>query len=192
MVCAALAAMCALVVPATSGAASLSPAGHSFEIKGGGRLATSLGECPINSIASTVGGSQYATFTVGTCTSGTSATFSGNWSIQASGNADTVIFGGGPLTMKFASLPGCQLTSSNPVLSGVWSNSINTNVKSYYHADSGVILTWQNEGGSCALAGQQELVSYTDRTTSGTVRTPVVHPIFDLTNGGTIYWNSTP
>jgi hypothetical protein len=63
--------------------------------------------------------------------------------------------------MRFSSLPGCKLAGAPSVL-GVWSNGVTTPklMKSGYHAHGGGVLKWANDGGTCALAGQQESLTY--------------------------------
>jgi hypothetical protein len=177
-----LAAVCALVIPATSGAASMTPAGHAYEIGAGAKLTTSLGSCSISKITGTTGSGPAVTITPGSCASGTSISLSGSWN-SGLGSNYTYNIGGGQITMRFSSLPGCKLASTSTViLGGTWSNGITSPfAKSGYHADSFTKLTWQNDEGSCALAGTQETVSWEDRIASN-FNLPITNPVTDLTS----------
>lgn len=166
-----LGALLALAVPASS-MASMSPAAHQFEISGNSpKLGTSLGSCTITKITGTIPSSPanetetvfpISTPTVGTCTAGTTLTLGGTWNF---GGINYLVHLGGAaatLTMKFSSLPSCKLSSTNPGLYGVWSNGSATPklLKSSYHAHSASALTWSNDGGTCAVAGKTETVTW--------------------------------
>jgi hypothetical protein len=187
-------AMLALVAP-VSALGALTPAGYKFEIVGNTssppRLETSLGSCALSKITGQAPNSGYqygpVSFTVGSCSSGTSLTFSGQWNIfptaapvvhlQSQGNSENI-------TMRFASLPGCKLTNSKSVgmLNGIWSNGLPspTNMKSTYTPVSSQVLTWADDGASCAVSGTTEVVSFT--SSSGTTVTgPTPSTIHALT-----------
>lgn len=166
-----LGALLAFAVPASS-MASVSPAGHQFEISGNSpKLGTSLGSCTITKISGTIPASPanetetvfpISTPTVGTCTSGTTLTLGGTWNF---GGINYLVHLGGAaatLTMKFSSLPNCKLSTTNPGLYGVWSNGASSPklLKSSYHAHSASPLTWSNDGGTCAVAGKTETVTW--------------------------------
>lgn len=188
-----LGALVALALPASS-MASMFPATHTFEIAGGGaspKIGTSLGSCPITKITGTIPGSPtnetetvfpISTPTVGPCTAGTTLTLGGSWTF---GGASYQTQLGGPaatLTMKFSSLPNCKLSSSTwPTLYGIWSNGATSPklLKSSYHAHSGSALTWSNDGGTCAVAGKTESVTWSSESAAmvGTAAT-----VTDLTS----------
>ena len=189
------AALVALAIPANS-LGYISPSGQKFEIAGNGsmRLEGSLGSCPIAKFTGETVGSeivQLAAPTVGTCSSGTSLTFSGSWGMVAGAAAPVISISGpvGGLTMRFSSLPGCKLTNSASaaVLSGIWSNGTTTpnKTKSYFTPASGITLTWATDGASCALAGQQEIVAFKSDRVQGLLTVPVLNPVNNLTNPGT-------
>jgi hypothetical protein len=194
-----VAALAALAIPASSMAA-MYPAGHKFEIGGPGRLETSLGECKIAKIAGTIPASpsnaglfQIPAPTVGSCSSGTTLSLSGEWKFGNPtgtffGTANT--YGSGNVTMRFASLPGCKLTNTGALaLMGVWSNGTTTPnfVNSGYHADSGWRLTWANDGGTCALAGTEEFLEYVNRNLPGSPAiAPMEASVINLTNPSTV------
>jgi hypothetical protein len=179
---AALAALVALVVPASS-MASMFPAGHKFSITGAGKLGTSLGSCTITQTSGTIPSAPanetetsipIATPTVGTCSSGASATLGGEWKLltnTATGSGSFMVALGGPaatVTMRFSSLPGCKLTQTTPGMSlfGLWSNGATapTLLASGYHPHMAIALTWFNDGSSCALAGKTETTAWTSET----------------------------
>lgn len=177
------AALVVLAVPGSS-TASMFPAGHQFEITGSGeslpRLGTSLGSCTITKIAGTVPASPknleavvpVAVPTVGTCTAGTSLTLSGKWTLAPAGHVANLIAsaepGGETIVMRFSSLPGCKLRTFGSVLGALWMNGTTTPslLTSAYHAQSTRGFTWANDGGTCALAGQAEAVSYSNESGS--------------------------
>lgn len=190
-----LGALLALAVPASS-MASMSPAGHQFEIAGGAlspRIGTSLGSCPITKISGTIlaapANETETTFpistpTVGTCTAGTTLTLGGTWVF---GGASYQTQLGGPaatLTMKFSSLPNCKLSSTNPGLYGIWSNGATSPklLKSSYHAHAGNALTWSNDGGTCAVAGKTETVTWSAESGSSLVTAGTAATVTDLTS----------
>jgi hypothetical protein len=188
-----LAALVALALPAIS-SAGMWPAGHEFEIAGGSKLTTSLGSCSLGSITGQIPPAPQnenttiavSTPSVGTCSGGASLALVGEWKLQTAGH--TVILGGvSPLvTMRFSSLPGCKLTGLGPLV-GIWSNGTSTPrlSKSGYHADHGFPGTWANDGGTCALAGTQEAISFEDEQVSGLVSVAIVHVVSDLTSPNT-------
>jgi hypothetical protein len=191
MVLAVLGAVVALAVPASS-MGSMSPVGHKFEIAGGSSgptLSTSLGSCGISKITgqipTTAGTSIFdiPTPTVGSCTSGTSLTLSGQWRFSGSYYLASLSAPAESLTMRFASLPGCKLTSPYPVVMyGTWDNGLaSPAMKSAYHAEGGATLNWANDGGSCALSGKQEYIAYEDVQHS-TFTTPATNLVTDLTS----------
>jgi hypothetical protein len=197
-VLAVLGALAALALPASS-MASMYPAGHKFEIVGnvnGPKLTTSLGSCPLTKITGQIPAAPQnesanpfvvSTPTVGTCTSGTSLSLSGEWKLIASGYT-TMLTSTSPeaVTMRFSSLPGCKLTGTAALL-GIWSNgaTVPYSMNSGYHAHRGFPLTWANDGGTCALAGKQEAVSYQNELVSGSISTGAVSSVADLTSPGT-------
>lgn len=166
----ALGALVALAIPASS-TASMYPAGHQFQIGGGPKLATSLGSCNIAKITGTIpaapanesASSVAVTPTVGSCTTGASLTLAGSW-VFGGQNASVAL--GGPAasaTMRFSSLPGCKLSTNTAMLMGIWSNGTATPklLQSSYHPHSAQPLTWSDDGGTCALAGKTETLSWT-------------------------------
>jgi hypothetical protein len=190
-------ALIALAVPASSSAAMF-PAGHKFEIAGGStgpKLTTSLGSCTISKITATIpaapkneeaGTWSGAALTPGTCTSGTSITLASEWSFGiAAGTFIASLFpkGAETVVMRFSSLPGCKLAGA-PNLGGIWSNGTTspTLLKSGYHAHTGSVLTWANDGGSCALAGKTEGLAYEDQALPTPPYAPVVNTVTDLTS----------
>jgi hypothetical protein len=198
----ALAALIALAVPASS-MAGMYPPNAKFEITTTAyapfegvhapEISTSLGSCQVTKItgqapatASPTTTISIPTPTLGTCSSGTSLTLSGEWKLYQS---NTTVWASGEATMRFASLPGCKLsaTPSTFGLFGVWSNgsTYGSGMQSGYHADSASRLSWSNDGGSCALAGQQETVSWQSVTGTGGARGPVTNAVVDLSYPGT-------
>jgi hypothetical protein len=189
-------ALIALAIPASSSAAMF-PAGHKFEIAGGStgpKLTTSLGSCTISKITATipaapkneVEGPASAAVTPGTCSAGTSITLASEWSFGiGSGTFFVFLFpkGGETVVMRFTSLPGCKLAGS-PNLAGIWSNGVAspTLLKSGYHAHNGSVLTWANDGGSCALAGKTEGLAYEDQALPTPPYGSVVNTVNDLTS----------
>jgi hypothetical protein len=171
-----LGALIALAVPASS-MASMYPAGHKFEIAGnayGPKLTTSLGSCPITKITGTIPaapkneelGSFPASVTAGTCTTGTTITLASEWNVSPTGYSVFLVrIASEPIVMRFSSLPGCKLAGGT-ALGGIWSNGTTapTLLKSGFHAHGGTPLTWANDGGSCALAGKTEEVSWESAT----------------------------
>jgi hypothetical protein len=167
-----LAALAALVVPASAGAAVF-PAEHQFELLPTSSkpvIGTSLGTCQITKITGQIpkapaneNAFEIPAPSTGTCTAGTSIVLGGQWKVVA-GNFAFNLFSttSGGVTMRFASLPGCKLVSGLVVLGAVWSNGWTSPslVKSGYHPHSARGFTWADDGGTCALNGQTELVSY--------------------------------
>jgi hypothetical protein len=174
-----LGALAALAIPASSPAAMF-PAGHKFEIAGdanGPKLTTSLGSCLISKLTAqipaapgnTSGVWSGATITAGACTSGTTITMPSEWKFFTNSNSSvnsfytSFLLPTGAIELRFSSLPGCKLVSSGELV-GIWSNGVSTPslLKSGYHADKASNPTWANDGGSCALAGKTEALSYED------------------------------
>jgi hypothetical protein len=189
-----LAALVAFAVPASS-TASIYPAGHQFEIAGGAtppKLGTSLGSCTISKINGTIPSSPanegsasfpISTPTLGTCTSGTSIVLSGSWSFIAP--APTNPYGvniGGTATLRYSSLPGCKLSGST-LMSGIWSNGTGfpKTLKSGFHGHFGGVMTWSDDGASCALTGKTEKVSFAQETGAGS-GLPSSSVVTDLTS----------
>lgn len=188
-----LGALVALAVPASS-MASMYPAGHQFELSGATppKFGTSLGSCTITKITGTIPAapaneteaSTISTPTVGSCTAGTSLTLSGSWTFGGSSYLSGLTAQAGGVTMKFSSLPACKLSSTSTYpLMGVWSNGATAPklLKSSFHAHSAGALTWSNDGGSCALAGKTETVSFTAEAVSTTTY-PQVLTATDVTS----------
>jgi hypothetical protein len=164
----------ALAVPASSMAAvAMTPPHTEFVIQGESTSSrptnkTSLGSCTIQQIRSITPSVENqknpvmpATVTPGTCSSGTSISFSGNWTLKPLSMTSMALgdeFGG--LTMRFASLPGCKLISVQgyETLTGVWTNR-KQSLYSTYAGDPNtrVMLYWTNDSpGTCAKAGKRE------------------------------------
>jgi hypothetical protein len=191
---AALAAICALAIPATSGANTLQPINSQFEIAGGStgpKLSTSLGSCSISSIKGSTGltGSNFnlpAPPTIGSCTSGTTATLTPGMITVGPNYTVGWYANQGGVTLRFASLPGCKLSNeSSPVVFwGTWSNGRSEGVllKSGFHADGSAKLSWSNDGGSCALAGTQETVNFEDKTSGSLYTTTIVNTVTNLSS----------
>jgi hypothetical protein len=178
-----LGALLALAIPASSFGA-FSPAGYKFEIPGtrnnSPTLGTSLGSCATNITGQIPGTETPEGFPVvlaaGTCNSGTTLAFNGEWRMSAVGTQVVKIWStSGGLTMKFSSLPGCKLTGTAATLYGEW-------LTNQFLADGGTQLTWAAEGGSCALAGTHEWVDFRSLVTAGTTRVPDPSFVTDLTN----------
>lgn len=188
-----LGALLALAVPASS-MASMSPAGHQFEISGNApKLGTSLGSCTITKIAGTIPASPanetetvfpISTPTVGSCTAGTTLTLGGTWTFGGVNSVVSLGGGAATLTMKFSSLPSCKLSSNSPGLFGVWSNGASSPklLKSSYHAHAGNVLTWSNDGGTCAVAGKTETVTWSAESSGGSYQLPLTATVTDLTS----------
>jgi hypothetical protein len=193
-----LGALLAIAAPASSMASSVYPAGHKFEITGGStgpKLVTSLGACSLSKITAVIPaaptnemevGFPGATVTAGTCDAGVSLTLNGPWYFFAMNTGYHVnVASTSPegIVLRFTSLPGCKLRG-NANLIGTWSNgmSLPKSFKSGYHADSGFALTWANDGGTCALAGKAEAVSYEDEAYTATTRNAIINTVTDLTS----------
>lgn len=197
-----LVALIALAVPASS-MAGIYPPGAKFEITSSSyapvegvyapEIATSLGSCQVTKIT----GQAPATHTentsivipaptLGTCTSGTSLTLSGAWNLL---QVNTTVFLTGEATMRFASLPNCKLsgTGTQFTLFGVWSNGSTAGggMQSTYHPDSAMGLYWMNDGGTCALAGQKETISWQSAMVKNGSRVPATNVVVDLSYPGT-------
>lgn len=168
-----LGALLALAVPAAS-SASIAPASAKFEVGGaaGPKLQTSLGSCTLKITGTTPASPGNATAnltfaiptpTASSCTSGTTATFAGEWKAQASGFHFNVFSSAAEgVTLRFSSLPSCKLTTG-AMLSGFWSNGAYSPfpfMASGFNAFSNKPSTWANDGGTCALAGKTEVLSY--------------------------------
>lgn len=161
-----LGALVALAVPASSSAV-MAPASNQWEIAGGAlppKFGTSLGTCPVSKITGTIPASPKnetetsfpVSVTVGSCSSGTTATVTGSWLMTTNGYR--INFSVPTLTLKFSSLPGCKL-SGNPFLAGLWLNGV-LNKKSAYYAETAASLTWSDDGASCALTGKKEALTW--------------------------------
>lgn len=191
-----LGALVALAVPASS-SAGMYPAAHAFEISGGGKVGTSLGSCQISKVTGStpsspanesVGAANLAVPSVSGCTTGTTLTLGGTWVLAYTGSP-LVSLGGASatLTMKFSSLPGCKLSSNAPALMGLWVNGYSTPklLKSSFHAHSASPFTWSEDGGSCALNGKTESVSFTAEG-AGPYVAPLFASITDTTSPTTV------
>jgi hypothetical protein len=182
-----LGALLALAIPASSFGA-MYPAGSKFEMPGNlaysPTLSTSLGNCAVKATGQ-IPTTEYQTFPIalaaGTCSSGASLAFSGEWQILPQPLTRFSSAAGG-ITMKFASLPGCKLTGTALNLYGEWFNS---SPRGLFLADSEVQLTWAAEGGSCALAGTHEWVDFRSLVTAGTAKVPAGSYVLNLTNPNT-------
>jgi hypothetical protein len=195
-----VAALGALLVPATS-MAVMSPLGHEFEIAGGPsgpKIVTPGGSCTIGSIKGKIPTvtSQTNTFeipapTVGSCTSGMTATFVGPWRFVNNGYMNWIGIPAGGITFRFAASPTCKVTnSSGVVLTGLWSNGVGTAMKSQYHGQGSISLVAANNsvGTVCATAGKQETYPYEDTVANVPVPgplNPALHPVTDLTSPST-------
>ena len=165
-----LGALVALAVPAAS-SATMAPAGHQWEIAGGAtppKVGTSLGTCAVTKITGTIPAAPKnetennfpTAMTLGSCSSGTTATVAGQTNIVTNGYR--VYFGIQTLTLKFSSLPGCKL-SGTALLSGLWLDGV-LSKKSAYYAENGGSLTWSDDGASCALTGKKEAIIWSTGT----------------------------
>jgi hypothetical protein len=186
-------ALIALAIP-TSSMGALYPAGAKFEIAGnsvGPRLETSLGSCLLGKVTGQIpnppveGAFSIANPTAGNCTTGVSMTIGGTWKFWENGQT-ALLIGNGPesIVMRFSSLPGCKLATSGALLYGVWGNGVTTPhlFNSYFAADSVTSLAWANDGGSCALAGTKEAVSFTSSNSSSPYGIPSPSTVTNLTN----------
>lgn len=192
-----LGALVALVIPASASAA-IFPAEHKFEIApstgSAPLIGTSLGTCQLTKISGEIpkAPANESAFlvpapTFGSCTTGTTISVAGAWHATA-GSYQFNLLGSGfetstdAIAMRFSSLPGCKLASTATVISGVWSNGLTgPTLKSGYHGHSARGFTWANDGGSCALNGQKELVSFK----SPSSEIALVNSVTDLTNAST-------
>jgi hypothetical protein len=192
-----LGALVALAIPA-SAMGSITPTNQSFEIAPISSLTTqttlgtSLGTCPMTKISGKTPAVSTEMFevtaTFGTCTSGTTISGSGGkWKVQPFEYGFNLFSTTSEeLVLRYSSLPGCKLTASGIVLSALWSNGTTSPaMKSGYHAHSTRGWTWANDGGTCAVSGQKETVSY--QTVSGTSPefTGVTIPATDITSPST-------
>lgn len=198
-----LGALVALVVPA-SAMGAMYPAEAKFEIAPTGTeskptLGTALGSCTISKISGTIPKApanespfEVPAPTVGTCTAGTTMAFAGKWvagmvnngyGFQLAGG----VAGGDGIVIRYSSLPGCKLKVAGGMLTGVWSNGVTSPslLKSGYHAHSTRGWTWENDGGSCALAGKTEAVSYSQEFGASPSITGVSSVVNNLTSAGT-------
>lgn len=196
-----LGALVALVVPA-SAMGGMYPAGHSFEIAGSvPKVGTALGNCTISKITGTIPSAptnetatQFAVSapTVSTCTAGTTVTFGGEWKLTAPTTTPVVNLGGSAatVTLKFSSLPGCKLSSTGANLFGIWSNGAtgSTLLKSGYHPHGAQVLTWSNDGASCAVAGKTESVFWSAETGTNPL-IPLSMAVTDTTSPSSVVVN---
>lgn len=193
-----LGALLALAVPASSMAATMTPAGAKFEIVGetnGPRFATSLGSCAITKITGQIPSAPgnvgvivpLNAPTVGTCTAGTSLSLaatgwngiagSGNYFNLANNSSESVV-------MRFSSLPGCKL-AGNGIWSGLWSNQMTATTSGVHFDAERPTLKWANDGGTCALAGQSETVWWESSAGSIGNRAGFSLTVKNLTSPGT-------
>lgn len=193
-------ALLALVIPA-SAMAAIYPAEHKFEIAATTpqtrpTLGTALGKCEISKISGTIpkAPANESVFevpapTVGGCTAGTTLTLSGKWqALTGPYLFNLVATGTDTVVLRFSSLPGCKLAAGNTILGGVWSNGLTTPslLKSGYHAHATRGFTWANDGGTCALAGQTEAVSYAEESGTAPTVGAAVAPVSNLTSATTL------
>jgi hypothetical protein len=165
----------ALAVPASSfGAVEMWPSNVEFYMYGPSNsspptIKTAYGSCPITYIKSKtpqLGGkypSMPATLIApnSTCSSGTSISFSGKWTLKPYSMTSMVLSDEAHgLTMRFASVPGCKLvTASIPttVLWGRWTNGSGSGSTNYRAEEREIYLTWENDSPStCSKAGTRE------------------------------------
>jgi len=194
-------ALLALAVPA-SAMATIYPVEHKFEIAATTpetrpTLGTALGECQILKISGTIpkapaneGAFEVPAPTLGSCTAGTTLALSGKWQVTT-GPYSFNLFATGTdsVVLRYSSLPGCKLTNgAGTVLNAVWSNGLTTPslLKSGYHAHGTRGFTWANDGGTCALAGQVETVSYSQEGGILPTTFASVAPVSNLTNPSTL------
>jgi len=173
-------ALLALAVPASS-SASMYPANAKFEFGGTGagpRLTTSLGSCTLKVTgqvpAAPANEATALSFTVtpsvSSCSSGLSATLSGEWKLAPGGGGSGVAFilasynlPPDAVVLRSTTLPGCKLTTTNPNMVGTFNNGLTTPkaLTSAFHAHGNpVSYTWANDGGTCAIAGSKEVVTW--------------------------------
>ena len=171
-------ALLALAVPGIS-SASIYPAGAKFEIVGTGgqgpKLGSALGTCslgitgqipkaPENEAAAP--SFAIATPTTSNCTSGTTVSLSGEWKVTAGGTSgfSFIVFSATPeaIVIRSTTLPGCKLTGSNQLLSGIFSNGITSPkaLSSAVHGHFSSSYTWANDGKACAIAGTKEDITF--------------------------------
>jgi hypothetical protein len=71
------------------------------------------------------------------------------------------------IVMRFSSLPGCKL-QGNASLTATWSNGFQEiSMKSGYRPIGTPILTWADDGQSCALTGTKEKIAYETTAVAG-------------------------
>jgi hypothetical protein len=167
-------ALLALAVPAAS-SASMYPASANFEVGASGAaptLGTSIGSCqlkvagtvpkaPANEATSLLFALTPAT---STCSSGASIKFNGEWKLLATNFSFQMAASGGPsnaVEFRSTTLPNCKL-AGNYVLGGLFHNGISSpkSMKSAMQPTSSSSLTWADDGGTCAIAGTKETLSY--------------------------------
>jgi hypothetical protein len=176
-------ALLALAIPASS-SASMFPASAKFEVGASGAaptLGTSIGSCvvkiagqvpkaPENEATSL---SFALTPTNFSCTSGTSIKFNGEWKLVASNYTFLLAAFGLPsnaVEFRSTTLPNCKLAGSFS-LGGLYSNGTTSPkaMSSAMHPHASSSLTWANDGGTCAIAGTKETLTYGSGTGIWTV-----------------------
>ena len=137
-----------------------------------------------------------STPTAGTCTAGVSLAFAGEWQFDPNGWVPRI---NAPkaesITLRFSSLPGCKLTNPSSVqLLGIWANGVTAPhfVRSIYHAHRGFNLTWANDGASCALSGQTEVVTWGDAPLAGGLSGASYAIVNDVTNPAALITTGPP
>lgn len=178
-----LGALLAVAFPATSMAKlGVYPAGHEFEISGAAgkgmpQLTSSLpGSCTLTKISGVLPAAPKnenntalafpISAPTASCDPGLSITIAGtNWFFSVGWrHSITLQAPANGYTIRYESLPGCKLSNTGIGAGGwgVWSNGITVPYfdTSGYLADGTYPAVWSNDGGSCALAGKAETLTY--------------------------------
>jgi hypothetical protein len=179
--------------------ATMSPVNSQWEIVGnanGPELTTSLGSCSFAKFTGTIpanGGTNYSEMpapTVGSCTAGASLTLgAGKWYFLGA-KRQLQFLPESPMTLRYASLPGCKLTGG-AILSGLFVNGTTAGT-SIFVPGMRTTMTWQNDGGTCALSGQTEAVSFEEPEALTNPNRVILgfNSVKNLTNPSAVVWVS--
>jgi hypothetical protein len=202
----AMGALIALIVPASSMAATFTPAGSQFEIKNTEPtnmmvIVPGYGWCSLSRVGpATISGPGERAYipapTVGSCSAGASLILRGTWALESSGASRVAISGNTDeaFEMSFASAGGCVVTNSvfGLRLFGTWVNGTTSPfTPSTFSANGGstgwsttqFIMIWQpgrSGGGKCSKPiGERQEVLFQNYKSPSTV-TNLTNPVLPI------------